>query len=248
MSDHVTTTDDAPGPVMRGRLRLTRMPALLLELHDSAATGSLRVRRGDVEKWVWFRDGQPVFARSNSSDDRLTDRLLQRGLLSRAQYEAAQELIANKGARRSGEVLVGAGLIRQGALDEALREHLLHMFDAMFLWEDGEWEFDPRGRCEETVVLDTPAAALVMAAARNRIHMNELWAAVGSAAGRPMVTAISPGDLVHSLLLTPTEALWIGRLDGSQTLGELLADFDTDERELLSTVYSLKLVGALKMV
>jgi hypothetical protein len=118
----------------------------------------------------------------------------------------------------------------------------------MFLWEDGEWEFDPRGRCEETVVLDTPAAALVMAAARNRIHMNELWAAVGSAAGRPMVTAISPGDLVHSLLLTPTEALWIGRLDGSQTLGELLADFDTDERELLSTVYSLKLVGALKMV
>ena len=249
MSDVESSSPEVAGPVMRGRLRFTRMPALLWELHESGATGSLRVRQGEVEKQVWFERGQPVFARSNQSDDRLTDRLLQRGLLSRAQYEAAQALIATKGARRSGEVLVEARLITQGALDEALREHLLHMFDAMFIWEDAEWEFDPRGRCEEVVVLDTPPAALIMGAARNRIHMKELWAAVGSAALRPVLVepAAAPA-LIRALDLLPTEALWIERFDGAQTLGQMLGDFDTDERELIATVYTLKLVGALRMV
>lgn len=248
VSDVETTSAAGPGPIMRGRLRLTRMPALLWELHESRATGSLRLRRADVEKWVWFVDGQPVFARSNQSEDRLTDRLLQRGLLSRAQYESAQVLIANKGARRSGEVLMEAHLIARGALDEALREHLLHMFDPIFLWEDAEWEFDPSGSCDESVVLDTPPAALIMGAARNRIHMSELWTAVGSAAQRPLFAEPERADEVaRALDLLPTEALWIRRFDGSQTLGQMLADFDTDERELIATVYTLKLVGALKM-
>ncbi|MCB9567224.1 MAG: DUF4388 domain-containing protein [Myxococcales bacterium] len=151
MSD-AEPTSPTPALPLQGRLRETRMPALLWRLTASRATGLLKVRSDEgVEKWVWFVDGQPVFARSNLTDDRLTDRLLQRGLLSRAQYEEAQALIANKGSRRSGEVLVEAGLIPQSALDEALQEHLLHMFDSMFLWEDAAWDFDPEGRCEETV-------------------------------------------------------------------------------------------------
>ncbi|MCA9637329.1 MAG: DUF4388 domain-containing protein [Myxococcales bacterium] len=242
-------TSPTPALPLQGRLRETRMPALLWRLTASRATGLLKVRSDEgVEKWVWFVDGQPVFARSNLTDDRLTDRLLQRGLLSRAQYEEAQALIANKGSRRSGEVLVEAGLIPQSALDEALQEHLLHMFDSMFLWEDAAWDFDPEGRCEETVTLGRPTAAIIMGAARNRLHMHEMWAAVGHPSLRPHLLARDRAvALIEELDLLPTETIWLRRLDGTQSLAQLLGEWDTDERELISVVFVLKLLGALAM-
>lgn len=259
MSDGEEKSELLSAPaITRGRLRDTRMPALLWYLHESQATGCLSVLGGPggselasavdppIDKQVWFAAGEPIFARSNQSDDRLTDRLLQRGLLSRAQYEAAQELIAHKGSRRSGEVLVEAGLIRQGALDEALQEHLLHMFDSMFLWEDAEWTFDLGARCDEKVTLGTHTLAIIMGAARGRIHLRELWASVGERSLRPTLVdqALAP-TLTRDLDLLPSEAAWLARFDGQESLAQLLADFDTDERELISLVFTLKLIGAL---
>ncbi len=233
-------------PGSSGRLRDTRLPALLWALTAANASGCLKVKHDGIEKWVWFTGGQPVFARSNLSDDRLTDRLLQRGLLSRAQYESAQELIANKGSRRSGEVLVEAKLIPQSALDEALQEHLLHMFDTMFLWEDGDWLFDPGDLCDEVVTLGSPTAVIIMAAARHRIHLDELWASVGERSRKPRLR--SPGSaesLIDGLGLLPTEGMWLRRFDGTQSLEQMLSEWDTDERELVSVLFTLGLIDAL---
>ena len=233
-------------PGNSGRLRDTRMPALLWSLTAANASGCLKVRHAGVEKWVWFTDGQPVFARSNLSDDRLTDRLLERGLLSRAQYEWAQELIANKGSRRSGEVLVEAKLIPQSALDEALQEHLLHMFDTMFLWKDGVWLFDTGDLCDEVVTLGSPTAVIIMDAARHRIHLDELWAAVGDRSRRPRLRRPESAEsLIDGLGLLPTEGMWLRRFDGSQSLEEMLGEWDTDERELISVLFTLDLIDAL---
>lgn len=247
MSDGDEKSGLLPAPMSTGgQLRDTRMPALLWYLHESQVTGCLTVARGSVEKQVWFTDGEPIFARSNKSEDRLTDRLLERGLLSRAQYEAAQELIANKGSRRSGEVLVEAGLIRQGALDEALQEHLLHMFDAMFIWDDAAWSFEAGSSCDEKVTLGTHTLGIIMGAARNRIHLGELWSSIGERSQRPTLVnpALAP-VLTRDLALLPTEAAWLARFDGQESLAQLLGDFDTDERELISLVFTLKLIGAL---
>lgn len=234
-------------PGNSGRLRDTRMPALLWSLTAANASGCLKVKHEGVEKWVWFTDGQPVFARSNLSDDRLTDRLLERGLLSRAQYESAQELIANKGSRRSGEVLVEAKLIPQSALDEALQEHLLHMFDTMFLWTDGEWLFDTGDLCDEVVTLGSPTAVIIMDAARHRIHLKELWAAVGGRSRRPRLRSPESAEsLIDGLGLLPTEGMWLRRFDGRQSLEEMLSEWDTDERELISVLFTLDLIDALE--
>jgi len=235
-----------PGmPGTSGQLRDTRLSELLWALTTVNANGCLKVQNGGTQKCVWFTEGQPVFARSNLSDDRLTDRLLQRGLLSRAQFEAAQELIANKGSRRSGEVLVEAKLISQSALDEALQEHLLHMFDSMFLWVDGEWAFDAEDLCDEAVTLGSPTAVIIMGAARHRIPLSELWAAVGERSRRPKLR--SPGSaesLIDGLGLLPTEGMWLQRFDGLQSLEQMLGEWDTDERELLSVIFTLGLIDA----
>ena len=236
-----------------GELRDVQIPELLWQLHEAGRTGCLRVQRGDVVKQLWLIHGQPVFARSNQSSDRLTDRLLARGLLSRAQYDAAQNLIATREGKRIGQLLIEAGLIRSRELSESLGEHLLRMLDAMFLWIDGSYRFEADVVCTEPVTLDTPTAAIIMGGARHRIPLKRLWETVGLRDQRPQLADTDRSDpgraaLVAELQLEPSEANWLAQLDGSRTLGAMLRDFDADEHELLSLVYTLKLMGRLKLI
>lgn len=236
-----------------GELRDVQVPELLWQLHETGRTGCLRVQRGDVVKQLWLTQGQPVFARSNQSSDRLTDRLLARGLLSRAQYDAAQHLIATREGKRIGELLIEAGLIRQRELNESLGEHLLRMLDSMFLWIDGSYQFEADVVCAEPVTLTTPTAAIIMGGARHRIPLKRLWESIGDRDQRPQLADQDRSDtgraaLTAELQLEPSEANWLAQLDGSRTLNAMLNDWDADEHELISLIYTLKMMGRLELV
>ncbi|HEY8375153.1 MAG TPA: DUF4388 domain-containing protein [Nannocystis sp.] len=242
-----------PLPAETGRLRDAPMPALLWRLHTTARTGCLRVRKGALEKCVWLVDGAPVFARSNEAGDRLTDRLLARGLLSRSQYDQAQDLLAHAAGsgKRIGQLLLDAGLIRERELHEALSEQIQWMLESMFSWTEGTWSFEP-GPPPDRITLDRPTAAIIMNAARHRIPLRRLWDGVGHHDLCPLLdgdyrTDDGRGVLAAALLLEPSETAWLARLDGSRSLTELLDDFDVDEHELLALLYTLKLVGHLQL-
>lgn len=245
------TSDDTPAE--SGRLRDLPMPELLWQLHMGRRTGCLHVRKGTIEKRLWLLEGRPVFARSNEAGDRLTDRLLARGLLSRAQYDQAQDLIAAGSGKRIGQVLLAAGLIREPELHEALSEQLLRMLESMFLWSDARWTFEADVVTAEPVTLDLPTAAIVMGGARHRIPLKRLWAAVGGPELCPRLpledrAAEAREALAQALRLVPSEAAWLAALDGTRPLRELLADFSADEHELLALLYTLKLIGRLELV
>ncbi len=235
-----------------GRLRDTPLPQLLWQLHEARRTGCLRVEHNDVVKQLWLADGQMVFARSTQASDRLTDRLLARGLLSRAQFDAAQTLIATTRGKRVGELLVEAGLILARDLHEALNEHLLHMLDTMFLWVDGDWNFEADVVCNEPLTLNVATAAIIMGGARHRIPLKRLWETVGDTGQYPQLSAAdrSPtgqAALADELQLEPNETLWLPRLDGHTSLHGFLDDFNTDEHELLALLYTLKTIHRLEL-
>lgn len=228
------------------------MPELLWQLHEAGRTGCLKVQQGEVIKQLWLTRGDPVFARSNQSADRLTDRLLARGLISRAQFATAQTLLAGATGKRIGQLMIDAGLIDARELEESLVEHLLRMLDSMFLWQDGRWEFAADVACAESVTLNVPTAAIIMGGARHRIPLRRLWEAVGARDQRPLLTAEDRSQsgqaLTHELRLEPSEANWLSQLDGARDLATMLADFDADEHELLSLVYTLKMIRRLELV
>ncbi len=248
MDEH--DTQHPPGA--SGRLTDIQVPELLWQLHEAGRTGCLTVQHGDVVKQLWLTAGQPVFARSNQSTDRLTDRLLARGLLSRAQYDAAQTLIAGKTGKRIGELMLDAGLIGPRELDESLSEHLLRMLDSMFLWQDGRWRFEADVVCAEPVTLQIPTEAILMGGARHRIPLRRLWESVGPREQRPLLQGDRGPErqaaLVRQLQLEPSEASWLPQLDGTRSLAAMLDDFDTDEHELLSLIYTLKLIRHLELI
>ena len=180
------------------------------------------------------------------------NRLLARGLLSRAQYDAAQTLISSTAGKRIGELMIDAGLIHARELNEALCEHLLRMLDSMFLWQDGRWQFEADVVCTEPLVLTTPTAAIIMGGARHRIPLRRLWEAVGATDQRPLLPEANDpaacAALASELQLEPSEATWLPQFDGSRNLAAMLDDFDADEHELLSLIYTLKMIRRLELV
>lgn len=252
MADPHSTTP----PRETGRVRDLQIPELLWQLHEARRTGCLKVQHGESTiKQLWLVDGEPVFARSNQHADRLTDRMLARGLLSRSQYDAAQTLLTNRGllGKRIGELLIEAGLVAPVDLHEALREHLLRILDAMFLWEDGRWEFEPGAATSEPVTLDMSTEAILMSGARHRIPLRRLWESVGDRTSCPRLfsedqTPAGRAALAAILRLEPSEALWLPQFDGSRSLQAMLSDFDTDEHELLSILYTLRMTRRIELV
>ncbi|MDC0719479.1 DUF4388 domain-containing protein [Nannocystis bainbridge] len=244
----------APGGEARpegGRLRDFPLPELLWQFHSEGRSGCLRLRKGALEKTLWLAAGAPVFARSNEAGDRLTDRLLVRGLLTRAQFDQAQDLLARTSGKRIGEVLLENGLIRERELNEALGEQILRMVESMFSWNEGSWQFEP-GPCTDRVVLDRSLAAILMSAARHRIPLRRLWDAIGDHHQLPRLayehrTDDGRAELTATLMLEPSESAWLARLDGSRTLAELLDDFEVDEHELLALLFTLRLLGHLQL-
>lgn len=245
-------THDSTRATESGRLRDLRVPELLWRLHTAGRTGCLRLHRGAIEKCLYLVDGRPVFARSNEAGDRLTERLLARGLLSRAQYEQAQDLLARASGKRIGQVLLEAGLIRERELNEALNEQIQRMIESMFSWTEGTWAFEPDAASSEPVALDRPTAAMIMHAARHRIPPRRLWEALGDRDQLPRLSADdrSPAGraaLAELLRLEPSETAWLDRLDGARSLAELADGFDVDEHELLALIYTLRLIGRLHL-
>ncbi|WAS98376.1 DUF4388 domain-containing protein [Nannocystis punicea] len=239
------------GPPESGRLRDFPLPELLWQFHSEGRSGCLRLRKGALEKTLWLSAGMPVFARSNEAGDRLTDRLLARGLLTRSQYDQAQDLLASSSGKRIGEVLLENGLIRERELNEALGEQILRMIESMFSWSEGSWQLEP-GSCADRIVLDRSTAAIIMSAARHRIPLRRLWDAIGDHHQLPRLafehrTDDGRAELTASLMLEPSESAWLARLDGTRPLADLLDDFDADEHELLALLYTLRLLGLLEL-
>jgi hypothetical protein len=240
----------------RGSLAAVEVPRLLWRLHRAQFDGAIALVRGRVEKRLWMEAGQIVFARSNLGQDRLVDGLLRRGLLTRAQYEAARRLAA-KEPRRAGQLLVEAGLLKPAELPRVLREHLSHIVDSTFPWTDGAWELAPGERCEEAVRLETPTALVLAEGVRHRMDAAQLTALLGGLEQYPRVrseAALRMGGiaaLADQLVMSPSEEALLGRLDGRSSLRRLLespSGPEVDEAELLALVYVLHVLEIVDVV
>jgi CheY-like chemotaxis protein len=238
----------SPLPVERqGALDTVEVPRLLWMLHRAHYTGRLTLERGRVEKQLWLDNGDLVFARSNVGQDRLTDGLLRRGVLTRTQYETARRLAA-KEPRRAGQLLVESGFLKPTELHDILRTHLMRIVDSTFPWTDGTWALEPDETTREPVTLTESMAVVLAEGIRQRMDARQLYDLLGGPDQYPRLRTESlegggTRALAESLRLSAGEEAWLPRLDGQRSLRRLAADPGTDELELLALVYALHVIG-----
>ena len=117
------------------------LPAVLLDLHEDFATGTLVLKRGRVSKTVELVNGNPVSTASTPRDETLGYFLVSTGVITEEQHRHAIERAAQLGGKL-GEALVAQQVLTVEQLIEQLGKQARHKLVQALRWPQGAWRFD----------------------------------------------------------------------------------------------------------
>ena len=126
-----------PRPSAAGELK-DNLPSLITAFFQTRETGELGVQRGKVKKVVYFEGGMPVFALSNLLSDRLGQFLVRTGKI-RPEQLADVALMAQQTKRRTGDILVERGLLRDTERLYYVGQQVKAIIYSLFAWEEGTY-------------------------------------------------------------------------------------------------------------
>lgn len=136
LSDHEAAT------AFRGDFTLRSFAEVLAELYRARVSGAILLRRKQVKKIVYVRDGTPELVKSNLLVECLGRILVREKMISEAECE--ESLRRMRATRRmQGTVLVEMGCISPHNLQYALITQLAEKLYDVFRWDAGEYHFNP---------------------------------------------------------------------------------------------------------
>src|SRR5262249_26744353 len=115
-----------------------------------------------VKKVVYFEDGMPAFALSNLLSDRLRQFLVRTGKI-RPEQLADVALMAQQTKRRTGDILVERGLLRDTERLYYVGQQVKSIIYSLFAWEEGTYvmSFGGKARGENLEPDGNPAHLIV---------------------------------------------------------------------------------------
>jgi curved DNA-binding protein CbpA len=224
-----------------GSIRETRLPAILRELQRRQLTGTLNFRRNDLDKALYLKDGDIIFASSRYSDDRLGEVLLKAGKITFAQYESSVELL-KRSRKRQGTILVEQGILTAAELFAAVTQQVKEIVLSLFTWIDGEYFISPGSLpLEELITLRMSTANLILEGIRRISDWTRLAGELPPFSERLRLTT-DPRNLFQLMSIDPRETSLVDRING-QTIRDLLSSTPLPPFDALKFIYFLLSVG-----
>jgi hypothetical protein len=219
------------GVVLEGDLSAIGFPDVLTFFSMVRKTGRLTLRQIEIEKAIYWQEGEIVFASSNIPDEQLPRFLLRNGKISPAQYDDLQGRLS--GDTRAGKALVQMGAITPKDLWWGVKNQVLEIIYGMFGWRQGYFAFTETATetSGERITLSMSTTSIIMEGIR---RLDE-WARIQEKIPTPQVIfARVPGmeREVLELELPETETRVLEAVDGERPLHEVnrivgLTEFET---------------------
>jgi hypothetical protein len=128
---------------LSGKISFTPLEDVLEQCRQRRATGTLTVSAGDVKKCIYVKDGQIIFASSNSIQDRLGEVLVKTGKLKRKDLDTAVQLYnKHMGLIKLGAILVENGLLTSKELFGGLRAQVKEIIYSLFLLDEADYQLE----------------------------------------------------------------------------------------------------------
>ena len=134
---------------------------LIIELYQGGVTGSLKLERAPLQKAVYFRDGQILFAASNDPKDQLASILVEEGKLGPDQMQVAQARVS--AGNPLAKVLTELGYISQRELADAARIKVEKILTDLYTWKEGTYQFATKSLAKGAIDLDLSTPQLIYA-------------------------------------------------------------------------------------
>lgn len=232
---------------IRGDFKRRPFPEVLAEIFHWKGTGALLLRRDNVKKIVYFREGQPLSIKSNLLSECLGQVMVMERIISEAECEeSTRRMKATR--RRQGAILIEMGCISPHNLVYALNLQLRFKLFEVFAWEYGEYRFNPGiAPPTETVNLEMSTAAVIYEGVRRHFDVTRLRQALGDSDDFRVSRSFHPAYPLFDAGLGEEEQQLLAAIDGSKTVSdlralELLSPLDTDR-----LVYALRCAGLVEL-
>src|SRR5215469_8525389 len=221
---------------IRGSLREASLPDVLQLLAMGKKTGCLSVTHRDNFGYVYFDRGRIAFASIVNRRDRLGDLLIQAGLLTRENLDAALEVQGEQPERRLGEILIGLGYVTREALHDQVRTQIEEAVYFLFTWSHGTFSFEPDVRPDEHgfVVSINPESLLLEGARR----VDEWGLIEKKIPSFDLVFHIDAARIRESeATLTPSQRTVLNLLDGERDVRAVVDESGLGEFDVAKALY-----------
>src|SRR5436305_15173211 len=148
--------------ILKGDLSRIQLPDVLSFLSMIRGTGKLLLVHEPMERSIYWKDGEIVFASSNSPEHSLGMFLLRNGKITQQQYDESKRRVT--AATRHGKPLVQMGAISPKDLWWGVKNQALEIIYSLFGWKGGKFSlWDSAEELNtERIVLSISTSSVIM--------------------------------------------------------------------------------------
>ncbi len=223
---------------INGKLSDNSLAELLAESYISNLSGSFRLSNEAQKIVIYLREGEVVFAVSNSRQHRLFDILLNLRQITQEQLTQFEN-VAND--LEFGQKLVEKGFFGQSDIDVLFAEQLKQVLQTALDWKTGEWIYSPFARIKENISFKIDLSKVLFDFSR-KLNADDILPRFKTANEEFILN--KSANLNANLL--PHEGFILSRLDQKMKIEEIKSICGLSDFQTLKSLYSLWLGGFIK--
>ena len=224
--------------ILTGDLSRIQLPDVLSFVAMIRGTGKLLVSTTLLERTIHWKDGEIIFASSNSPEHSLGQFLLRNGKITTQQYEDSKRRVTAN--TRHGKLLVQMGAISPKDLWWGVKNQALEIIYSLFSWKTGTFTLldSVEELANERIVLSINTSSVIMEGIR---RLDE------SARIREKITSLDdvfikvPGAVpdFDALEMNDHEVAIFNNIDGRLSVRELIGQSEMTEFEVTRILFQL---------
>lgn len=231
----------------QGSLKSVSFPDVLQLLTLSKKTGTLILRRDNVEKRIYFKNGAIIYADSNLLEDKFDNLLLSTGSITLDELKKARKVQELTGKDLSS-TLVYLNLITKEKIAELSRRYVENIVFSIFSWEEGEFVFEEGQLPDTDIIVSSLNTMNILMEGTRRI---DEWTRLRNAI--PIDTAVLQvaSDVLAQLKeikLSPVETLVLSLVDGERCVAEMREKSSLDQLTFAKALYNLVSAGIVRQI
>jgi hypothetical protein len=225
-------------PILQGDLSRIQLPDVLSFISMIRGSGRLFLRQRDLERTLFWKEGDIVFAQSNSIEHTLGKFLLRNGKITPEQYDESRRKVAPN--VRHGKILVQMGAISPKDLWWGVKNQVLEILYSLFRWKEGSFSFIEAEdeTLGERIVLQLNTSSVIMEGIRRLDESERIQEKITSL---DMIVSHTPGAQPNfeELEMSEVEIAVYNNIDGSLTITELIGKSELTEFEVTRILFQL---------
>ena len=228
----------AETPILQGDLSRIQLPDVLSFVSMIRGSGRLTITTRELERTLHWKEGDIVFAHSNSIEHTLGRFLLRNGKITADQYDESRRKV--NATTRHGKVLVQMGAISPKDLWWGVKNQVLEIIYSLFSWKEGSFSFFEAEdeTLGERIMLQLNTSSVIMEGIRRLDESARIQEKITSL---DMIVTRLPGAQpdFEALEMSEVEIEIYNNIDGSTTVTELIGKSELTEFEVTRILFQL---------